>query len=224
MEAVSRVTGRVGAARPRRRRHRPDHPEAVPEAHRAHRLREFLFYDWRERAGDFRAQPARVRGRHDPASPAANFGCGSSREHAAVGAARTTASRPSIAPSFARHLPLERGPDGLAARRAARPRQVKALMEAVDLDRGSELVGRPRDAQVTTPAGKVGSRSSSTVDARSAAQRPRRHRADAAARGRDHGVRDGPLDQMTALSDPPHAENLVSKCHKVGVREHGAAA
>ena len=34
-----RVTGHRRAARPRRRRHRPDHPQAVPEADRAHRLR-----------------------------------------------------------------------------------------------------------------------------------------------------------------------------------------
>ena len=39
VKAFRVVTARRGGARPRRRRHRPDHAEAVPEADRAHRLR-----------------------------------------------------------------------------------------------------------------------------------------------------------------------------------------
>ena len=38
-DAARRCTGPRGGARPRRRRHRPDHPEAVPEADRALGLR-----------------------------------------------------------------------------------------------------------------------------------------------------------------------------------------
>ena len=40
MEPITIIAGRRSSrARPRRRRHRPDHPQAVPQAGRAHRLR-----------------------------------------------------------------------------------------------------------------------------------------------------------------------------------------
>ena len=52
-------------ARPCRRRHRPDHPEAVPEADRADRLRRVPLLRLAAGAG-LRAEPARVRGSDDP--------------------------------------------------------------------------------------------------------------------------------------------------------------
>ena len=54
-----------GGARPGRRRHRPDHPEAVPEADRALRLRGVPVLRLDEGSG-VRAAPARVRGCGDP--------------------------------------------------------------------------------------------------------------------------------------------------------------
>ena len=57
--------GPRGGARPRRRRHRPDHPEAVPEADRALRVRRVPLLRLDE-GSRLRAAPARVRGRADP--------------------------------------------------------------------------------------------------------------------------------------------------------------
>ena len=111
-EAVPQRRPRARAARPRRRRHRPDHPEAIPEAHRAHGLRRvpLLRLD-REASPDFVLQPAGVRRARASCSPGRNFGCGSSREHARVGARRITGFARVIAPSLRRHLPDQRAED-----------------------------------------------------------------------------------------------------------------
>ena len=81
------ITGpRLGPG-PRRRRHRPDHPQAVPQADRAHRLRRvpLLRLGARSPAGTCRRNPILVAGR--------NFGCGSSAASTRRGRSRTTASR-----------------------------------------------------------------------------------------------------------------------------------
>ena len=94
MEPVRIVEGRVQVARPRRRRHRPDHPEAVPEADRAHRLRRVPLL------------------RLAPGGPGARPGLPDPRRRAATSAAAPRASTPSgrsrtsafeavVAPSFA---------------------------------------------------------------------------------------------------------------------------
>ena len=99
-EGMRRSCGRYGrgGARPRRRRHRPDHPEAVPEADRALGLRRVpvLRLDEGSRASSCAGRSTRARtilvaGR--------NFGCGSSREHAAW-ALEDAGFRVVLAPSF----------------------------------------------------------------------------------------------------------------------------
>ena len=66
MKPFRAVTGARRGARPRRRRHRPDHPEAVPEADRAHRVTASSSSTTGAKDPEFRAEPARVRGRDDP--------------------------------------------------------------------------------------------------------------------------------------------------------------
>ena len=161
MKAITHVAGPRRRARPGQRRHRPDHPEAVPQAGRAHGLRRvrvlrLALRRGRQRAARLRAEPARIRGRAPSWSPGATSA-----------AARPASTRPGrswtrlrvvIAPSFADifrltlprtdvivELPEERreGADG-----GGRPR------------RGSSD-GRPRGADRDDAGGK-GSRSRST--------------------------------------------------------------
>ena len=80
--------------RPRRRRHRPDHAQAVPQAGRAHAASASSCSTTgpRSRAGICR--PTRS------SSPGENFGCGSSREHAPWGL-QDYGFQAIVAPSFA---------------------------------------------------------------------------------------------------------------------------
>jgi 3-isopropylmalate/(R)-2-methylmalate dehydratase small subunit len=85
----------------RERGHRPDHPQAVPQAHRAHRIRAVA---WRYRA-DGTPEPAFELNRPEAAGASvlitgANFGCGSSREHAPWALAEY-GFRAIVAPSYA---------------------------------------------------------------------------------------------------------------------------
>ena len=81
MEPVSIITGTAVPARPLRRRHRPDHPERLAEAGRAHRLRRRAVLRVARRP---RASSSTTSSSPGPpilvAGP--NFGIGSSREHA----------------------------------------------------------------------------------------------------------------------------------------------
>ena len=86
----AQVTGRVGGARPRRRRHRPDHPEAVPEADRALGLRRVPLLRLDE-GPRLRAAPARVRRARRSWSPAATSAA-APRASTRRGRSRTTAS------------------------------------------------------------------------------------------------------------------------------------
>ena len=47
--SIHQTHGPGRSAGPRRRRYRPDHPQAVPEEHQSHGVRRGLFFDWRFR-------------------------------------------------------------------------------------------------------------------------------------------------------------------------------
>ncbi len=115
----------------------------------------YAFYDWRfdedgnERPGFELNQPqfegARIllTGR--------NFGCGSSREHAAW-ALQDFGFDVVIAPSFGDIFRSNAGKIGMLVVQLPEE-QVKELMEGVDLDRGSGLVVDLEALTITTPAG-----------------------------------------------------------------------
>ena len=86
MQAFHKTYRACRADGSRERGHGPDGAEAVPEAADARRLRPRLFYDWRYLPGekpnpDFVLNNPRYKGASVMLARA-NFGCGSSREHA----------------------------------------------------------------------------------------------------------------------------------------------
>ncbi len=117
---------------------------------------EALFFDWRydengaDRPGfelnrpEFRGASVLLAGR--------NFGCGSSREHAAW-ALRDYGIDVVIAPSFGDIFRTNAGKNGLVA--VALPEhEVKQLMESIDLDRGSEVTVDLERRVVVAPDGR----------------------------------------------------------------------
>ena len=82
-----------------------------------------------------------------------NFGCGSSREHAAW-ALQDYGFDVVIAPSFGDIFRSNAAKVGMVIVQLPEE-QVKELMEAVDLDRGSELTVDLEECTVTTPSGQV---------------------------------------------------------------------
>ncbi len=118
---------------------------------------EFLFFDWRFEHGGL---PRREFELNDPACAGAkillagrNFGCGSSREHAAW-ALQDYGLDVVIASSFGDIFRSNAAQVGMVIVELPEE-QVKELMESVDLDRGSDLVVDLEALTVTTPAGKV---------------------------------------------------------------------
>ena len=117
---------------------------------------EFLFNDWRydengaERPGfelnrpEFGGASILLTGR--------NFGCGSSREHAAW-ALSDYGFRVVIAPSFGDIFRTNAGKNGMVVI-ALPDEEVKRLMEGVDLDRGSELTVDLERCVVVGPEGR----------------------------------------------------------------------
>ena len=117
---------------------------------------QFLFYDWRldedgaERPGfelnrqEFRGASILLAGR--------NFGCGSSREHAAW-ALSDYGFRVVIAPSFGDIFRTNAGKNGMVVI-ALPDEEVKRLMEGVDLDRGSELTVDLERRVIVAPDGR----------------------------------------------------------------------
>ena len=103
--ATLHPTRRAGPSHgPLQRGHRSDHPQAVPQADRAERLRAVPLFRLavprrRLRQSRLRVEPTRIRRGDDPPG-AANFGSGSSREHAPW-ALEDYGFRVLIAPSFA---------------------------------------------------------------------------------------------------------------------------
>ena len=144
---------------------------------------EFLFYDWMKdpafelRRPEYQGASILVAGR--------NFGCGSSREHAAW-ALEDYGFRVVLAPSYARHLPLERDQDRHRADRAARGR----AREDQGGGRGRERAHRrPRGAGDHASRRAAGAVRARLLRPPDADQRARRRRAHAAARGADRRVR-----------------------------------
>jgi 3-isopropylmalate/(R)-2-methylmalate dehydratase small subunit len=112
---------------------------------------EFLFWDWFREPGfplnriEFHGAPILAAGR--------NFGSGSSREHAAW-ALQDYGLDVIIAPSFGDIFRSNAAQTGIVLVELPEE-QVKALMESVDLDRGSDVVVDLEALTVTTPTGKV---------------------------------------------------------------------
>jgi 3-isopropylmalate/(R)-2-methylmalate dehydratase small subunit len=115
-----------------------------------------LFFDWRyEEDGSPRADFELNRPEFANAQvllAGRNFGCGSSREHAAW-ALQDYGIDVVIAPSFGDIFRSNAAKVGMVIVELP-DEQVKDLMESVDLDRGSSLAVDLESLTVTTPAGK----------------------------------------------------------------------
>jgi 3-isopropylmalate/(R)-2-methylmalate dehydratase small subunit len=156
MKAIARVEGRVAVL------DRPDvdTDQIIPKQFLKRIERtgygQYAFFDWRfdeegnERPGfelnqpQFRGARILLAGR--------NFGCGSSREHAAW-ALQDYGFDVVIASSFGDIFKSNAAKVGIVIVELP-DEQVKGLMESVDLDRGSSLTVDLESSTVTTPAGK----------------------------------------------------------------------
>ena len=157
MKAISKVEGRVAVL------DRPDvdTDQIIPKQFLKRIERtgygQYAFFDWRydedgtERPGFELNQPQFAGARILLAGR--NFGCGSSREHAAW-ALQDFGFDVVIAPSFGDIFRSNAAQVGIVIVELPEE-QVKGLMESVDLDRGSELTVDLETLTVTTPAGKV---------------------------------------------------------------------
>jgi 3-isopropylmalate/(R)-2-methylmalate dehydratase small subunit len=157
VKAISRVEGRVAVL------DRPDvdTDQIIPKQFLKRIERtgygQYAFFDWRfdengnERPGFELNQPQFAGGRILLAGR--NFGCGSSREHAAW-ALQDYGFDVVIASSFGDIFRSNAAQVGIVIVELP-DEQVKELMEGVDLDRGSDLVVDLESLTVTTPAGKV---------------------------------------------------------------------
>ena len=111
---------------------------------------EFLFFDWRKQDDfplnrpEFAGESILLTGR--------NFGCGSSREHAAW-ALSDYGFRVVIATSFGDIFRTNAGKNGMVVI-ALPDEEVKRLMEGVDLDRGSELTVDLERRLIVAPDGR----------------------------------------------------------------------
>ncbi len=157
MKAISQVSARVAVL------DRPDvdTDQIIPKQFLKRIERtgygQFAFFDWRfdedgnERPGfelnqpQFAGAKILLTGR--------NFGCGSSREHAAW-ALQDVGFDVVIAPSFGDIFRSNAAKVGMVIVQLPEE-QVKELMESVDLDRGSDLTVDLEALTVTSPAGKV---------------------------------------------------------------------
>ena len=157
MKAISHVEGRVAVL------DRPDvdTDQIIPKQFLKRIERtgygQYAFFDWRfdeagnERPGFELNQPQFAGARILLAGR--NFGCGSSREHAAW-ALQDYGLDVIIAPSFGDIFRSNAAQTGIVLVELPEE-QVKELMESVDLDRGSDLVVDLEALTVTTPAGKM---------------------------------------------------------------------
>ncbi len=157
MKPISKVEGRVAVL------DRPDvdTDQIIPKQFLKRIERtgygEYAFFDWRydedgnERPAFELNQPQFEGARILLAGR--NFGCGSSREHAAW-ALQDYGFDVVIASSFGDIFRTNAGKIGMVIVQLP-DEQVKELMESVDLDRGSDLTVDLEALTVTTPAGKV---------------------------------------------------------------------
>ena len=157
MKAISRVVARVAVL------DRPDvdTDQIIPKQFLKRIERtgygQYAFFDWRfaedgsERPGFELNQPQFAGARILLAGR--NFGCGSSREHAAW-ALQDYGFDVVIASSFGDIFRSNAAKVGMVIVQLPEE-QVKDLMESVDLDRGSELTVDLEALTVTTPAGKI---------------------------------------------------------------------
>ena len=157
MKAISKVAGRVAVL------DRPDvdTDQIIPKQFLKRIERtgygQYAFFDWRfaedgsERPGFELNQPQFAGARILLAGR--NFGCGSSREHAAW-ALQDYGFDVVIASSFGDIFRSNAAKVGMVIVELPEE-QVKDLMESIDLDRGSELTVDLEAMTVTTPAGKV---------------------------------------------------------------------
>ena len=157
MRAFRRVTGRVAVL------DRPDvdTDQIVPKQFLKRIERtgygEFAFFDWRfDESGA--ARPGFELNRPEFAGARVllagrNFGCGSSREHAAW-ALQDYGFDVVVASSFGDIFRSNASKIGLVAIQLPE-HEVKALMEAVDLDRGSELSVDLETRQIRAPDGRT---------------------------------------------------------------------
>ena len=157
MKPVGRVDGRVAVL------DRPDvdTDQIIPKQFLKRIERtgygQFAFFDWRfdedgnERSGFELNQPQFSGARILLAGR--NFGCGSSREHAAW-ALQDYGFDVVIAPSFGDIFRSNASKIGMVLVQLP-DEQVKELMEGVDLDRGSDLVVDLEALTVTAPSGKA---------------------------------------------------------------------
>jgi 3-isopropylmalate/(R)-2-methylmalate dehydratase small subunit len=118
---------------------------------------EFAFFDWRY-DGDGAPLPGFELNRPEFAGAKVllagrNFGCGSSREHAAW-ALQDYGFEAIIAPSFGDIFLSNASKIGLIAIQLPE-HEVKALMEGVDLDRGSDLTVDLAVGTITAPDGRT---------------------------------------------------------------------
>jgi 3-isopropylmalate/(R)-2-methylmalate dehydratase small subunit len=111
---------------------------------------EFLFFDWAKQP-DFELNRPDVEGACILLA-GRNFGCGSSREHAAW-ALQDYGFDVVIAPSFGDIFRTNAGKIGLVVVQLPEA-DVKRLMESVDLDRGSELTVDLEALTITAPDGR----------------------------------------------------------------------
>jgi 3-isopropylmalate/(R)-2-methylmalate dehydratase small subunit len=118
---------------------------------------EFLFHDWRfDESGAPRPEFELNRPGFAGATillAGRNFGCGSSREHA-VWALGDYGFEVVVAPSFSDIFRTNAGKNGMVAIELPEA-EVKALMESVDPDRGSELTVDLEAQTITGPDGRA---------------------------------------------------------------------
>jgi 3-isopropylmalate/(R)-2-methylmalate dehydratase small subunit len=157
MKAIPKVEGRVAVL------DRPDvdTDQIIPKQFLKRIERtgygQYAFFDWRfdeegnERPGFELNQPPFADARILLAGR--NFGCGSSREHAAW-ALQDYGFDVVIAPSFGDIFRSNAAQVGMVIVELPEE-QVKELMESVDLDHGSDLTVDLEALTVTTPAGRV---------------------------------------------------------------------